>query len=420
MSGKNGNGRIGKYHRRVSKEAGLQDGEQLPYAPDFLDSLVRRMATPGDFTERTFAWLVYRASGNQSLTAIHLYGKKSELDTETELRQRDCCLELAWLEAGHPAEWLDAPLHLFREEAARRGVEPIERSNISDGFAENRERGTVASGTGHRLVLIPSPFVADSSAFQETKGEDPPPYRTFKAEWDVAHSAEIAEEQVARSTLKRINKIRLSDYKKWKRSATPQQNGGTSLEALETVEPLEATPAVAPVQPVVHHHQTSLEEKNPTTLPPKKVDDDGKPKPLPEGREYLNARAELIAIFKAKAHEAPKLPFLNVLEGILVNKGHTFEELLEELRPHLANEWRNPPGFLIDFARKAFLPPVEEPALKPKPKCPRCRADNQRGAILEDGKIVPCPDCSTDPAWREELAAKEAARQHNRTKGAGG
>jgi len=193
--------------------------------------------------------------------------------------------------------------------------------------------------------------------------------------------------------------------------------GGGAFESKdERIGALERKRAQAAPE-AVHHHQPSLEEKGPA-LPLKKSDDE-KPKPLEDGREYLNAREELKAIYQAKAHEPAEVRLLNQLEGILGNKGHTFEEFLEKLRPHLPNEWRNPAGFLTDFARKAFLPPVEEPALKPKPKCPRCRADNQRGAILEGGKIVPCPDCSTDPAWREELEAKEAARVL-KSKGAGG
>lgn len=122
-------GRIARFHKRVSEKAGCKEGKTLRYAPDFLDSLILRMATPGDMVERTFSWLTYRASGNQSEHAIHIYGQKGGRVIETLLRQRDCGLELAWLEAGHRAEWLDAPLPKFREEAARRGYLPSKRAS---------------------------------------------------------------------------------------------------------------------------------------------------------------------------------------------------------------------------------------------------------------------------------------------------
>src|SRR5579863_6419145 len=98
------NGRIAKFLRRVSAASGCRQDETLPSAPDFLGSLICRMAARGgNLTGRTFAWLQYRASGNQSEKAIHIYGVKGEVPIETPLR-RNCALELAWLESGHPPE----------------------------------------------------------------------------------------------------------------------------------------------------------------------------------------------------------------------------------------------------------------------------------------------------------------------------
>jgi hypothetical protein len=240
MSGGNGNGRFEKYHRRVSKAAGCGEKALLAYAPDFLDSLACRMATPGDWAERVFAWLVYRASGNQSEAAIHIYAVKGETAIETELRQRDCALELAWLEAGHPREWLDAPLAMFRQEAVLRGVSPIDKHYISDGVTENRERGTMADGTGHRLVLVPSPKVAYSSEIHRRKGEDPPPpprpHQQFEQWAKVVYSSEYQKREVARSTVKAVNKFLLSAYKQWRKSPAPGPESPPSLEALEALE----------------------------------------------------------------------------------------------------------------------------------------------------------------------------------------
>jgi hypothetical protein len=229
-----GNGRIAKFLKRVSEAAGCRKGETLPYAPDFLDSLICRMATPGDMTERTFAWTLYRASGNQSEHAVHLYGEKSGntfLIVETILGQKDCALELAWLEAGHRPEWLDAPLVMFREEAARRGVSRIEKSLVSDGFTENRRRGSIARDTGHRLEMVPSPEVGDSTNKPGETGAKVSAYQDYCAKWRVAHAAEYEEEQVARSVIKRNNKLRLSGYREWRKSPAAQTNGTPSLEA---------------------------------------------------------------------------------------------------------------------------------------------------------------------------------------------
>jgi hypothetical protein len=241
----NGNGRFKKYHKRVSEKAGLTKNEPLlPFAPDWWDSLVRRMAIPTDTAEQTFAWLEFRAGGNQSEHAIHLYSKNGEAPVETDLHQRDCCLELAWLMAGHRAEWLDAPLEMFREEAKRRGVEPVDKSLVSDGFTFNRLRGTVASGTGYLLVLVPSPnpeMFCDSTEHCRRKSESPA-HKKF-IEWaKVAHSTEFAELEVARSTVKRISRFLLSAYQKEQRSGAPQSKAAPSLEALEASEALEPTP----------------------------------------------------------------------------------------------------------------------------------------------------------------------------------
>lgn len=425
MSGKNGNGRISEHQKRVAELAGLKAGDVLPYAPDYLDSLAVRMATPdADWAERTFAWLLYRASGNHStrgrngIAAIHIYSRGGEKRVETELRQRDCCLDLAWLEAGHPAEWLDAPLTLFRREAAKRGIEPIDRRYVSEGFTENRERGTVASDTGHRLELVPSPFVIYSSDKQgenkaKTKGEPKAKsaaYRAFCKEWNVTHSSEYQDEQVARSTYKRIQKVRLSAYKLWRKSQTPEPNGAPSLESLESLETLEAAPAASPVPAVENHHHQSLiaKEEKPT-----KADDDEKPKPepkpIPAKGEYANAREHLKAVYLAKTGEYAPVDLIDRIESTVVGQCRTLDEFVELLGPHLPNHWKNPGGFLTSKARTIFAPPTSPPQQKPKPKCPRCRADNGRGAILEGGKIIACPECSS-PQWAAELAGQEEMR----------
>ena len=112
------------------------------------------------------------------------------------------------------------------------------------------------------------------------------------------------------------------------------------------------------------------------------------------------------AIYHAKTGEFPTIQFMDRLEITITNQGRTFADYLELLQPHLGNTWKNPGGFLTHKAQTGFRTSITVPQEKPKPKCPACKSDNQRGAVLENGAIVACPICST-PEWREELAAKD-------------
>jgi hypothetical protein len=237
---RNGNGRIAKYSREVAEKAGLKKGESLSYAPDFLDSLVRRMAIAGDSAERCLAWLIYRANGNQSLKAIHIYSKKGEVPLETELEQKDCALELAWVEAGHRVEWLDAPLELFRKEAALRGVKPLDKSTVSRGFQFNRDRGSMESGTGFALVYVPAPDPTRFSDVRESRQVNTLPlHRTARfTEWaKISYAREFKEWQVAHVRELELLRFLTAEYKKANGSRAPETNGHTSLEALEALEP---------------------------------------------------------------------------------------------------------------------------------------------------------------------------------------
>jgi hypothetical protein len=52
-------------------------------------------------------------------------------------------------------------------------------------------------------------------------------------------------------------------------------------------------------------------------------------------------------------------------------RGVPLAEFMEQLRPHVANHWKNPPGFLTNFARKigavAMPGPPAAPAPTPEP-----------------------------------------------------
>ena len=159
------------------------------------------------------------------------------------------------------------------------------------------------------------------------------------------------------------------------------------------------------VQEQLHSGVSSSSSKEiKSSLDFKKPDDDEKPKL--EKQEYASARDELKAIHHAKSGEYPTSQFLDRIEGILSAQAETFDAYLDVLRPHLGNTWTNPGGFLTHLAKTGFSAQSGPPQAKPKPKCPTCFADNHRGAILQDGAIVPCPDCSTGTEWCEHLAAK--------------
>ena len=410
VKGKSGNGRIGKYNRQVAEKAGLEKGQFLAYAPDFLDSLVRRMAipVPGEIAERCLAWLIYRAGGNQSLKAIHLYSEKGETPIETELWQSDCALDLAWLEAGYRAEWLDAPRDMFQAEAKRRGVKPIDKSVVSRGFQFNRLRGSMECETGYALVYVPAPDPTSFSGARETcrrKGESLHKTKHF-TEWArFSYAREFEEYTVARATERRLLRFLTATYKNANGSGAPETDTAPSLEALEPLESLEATPLPTPAPPAapvaVSSSSKPYESKKEKTPLPSRGDDDEKPKP-----EYASARDEVKAIYHAKTGTYPTVQLLDRIEGINTSRGETWDSYLGILKPHLGGNWDNPGGFLTWLAKTGFEPVASPPQEKPKPKCPRCHSDNQRGAILLNDEIVPCPDCSTSAEWRDELAGK--------------
>jgi hypothetical protein len=174
---------------------------------------------------------------------------------------------------------LDAPLVIFREEAARRGVSRIEKSLVSDGFTENRRRGSIARDTGHRLEMVPSPEVGDSTNRPGETGAKVRAYQDYCAKWKVAHAAEYAEEQVARSVIKRNNKLRLSGYREWRKSPAAETNDTPSLEAVEALE-------AAPVPP--SSRSSLVESTNPSSS--KENDDDARPVLTKSTEDKLESR----------------------------------------------------------------------------------------------------------------------------------
>lgn len=352
MGTTNGNGRSKKFFKAVSEAAGRKDGVVPPYAPDFLDSLVRRMAT-ADLDEATFAWVVYRSSGNHSLRAIHLYSWAGSEPEETPLRQRDAALDLAWLRAGQHPAWLDAPRKLFEDEASRRGIEAIAKTLICDSFTEHRRRGTIASGTGHDIFLIPSPKVAGIPEFHRTKGERSKEYETYCDEWNVAHSAEFHELEVARATVERITKLRLAGYKNSRKSPTPRTNGAPSLESLESLESSSSLP--------VNGTETT------TTLEP-------------------DFHAQHVATWEAAGKDGVPTPKQSATA--LSSLGKRNQEFLRWLTPHKLRRVQHPgalPNLVKEFLQTALPGPPENGH---SPRCWKCGRSLDNGSV--DGECFTC------------------------------
>jgi len=164
------------------------------FTKDFHSALEAVMADEeATASQRVLAWIKRRSWGNYSLHCI-------EEETGKPALARDCCRELQ-----------------------------LDKTRVSHSIADYELRGYVR--TEGRLIFPEieprkkkeGPKVADSRNFSE-----------FMAWWKVADSRNFSELEVARSQVKRLQKVALSAYKKWR---TPQTTAAPSLsETVETVE----------------------------------------------------------------------------------------------------------------------------------------------------------------------------------------
>jgi hypothetical protein len=165
-----------------------------------------RLATIG---ERVMAWILRRSWGEYVLYAIKDDGQPAF--------QVDCARELR---------------------VDKRRVAAAVDYYKSRGYLEVR---------GKLLYPVISPVLASPPPNDKKSGE----YRTFLEQWKVAHSADFEELKVARSTVKRITKVLLSDYKK---SRHPVESGAVSLletdrEKSETGPSSSSAVSVLPARP---------------------------------------------------------------------------------------------------------------------------------------------------------------------------
>ena len=136
---------------------------------------------------------------------------------------------------------------------------------------------------------------------------------------------------------------------------------------------------------------------------PRSADDEAKP-----GEVYASPEDELKAIYLEKAGEP--IP-IAVLDAIRVNLELTQVRMADFVakvkKSHLHGNWRNPAGFLRDLSKRfrSKTRPASAPvtAAEAEEKNYRCQFCDSRvrgeGALLIDGKLVPCTCAS--PEWIE-------------------
>jgi hypothetical protein len=172
--------RNGRYEQFQAQTAGISF---VKIPKDVLETTMHdELAT---HFQRVMAYIMRYSWGNYSSYAIHEDG--------TPRLQRDCAKELG-----------------IKKQAVSKAV----RYGITRGYLQDELKILYPLLTPQ---LGNCKKVALSGDFS---------WATFMEQWKVANSTDFLTLQVARSTVKRIQKVALSDYKKWR---TPATNGGASL-----------------------------------------------------------------------------------------------------------------------------------------------------------------------------------------------
>jgi hypothetical protein len=231
-----GNGTNGKtrdrlfheFHRQVSEGHKEWDWttrawapKLRPFAPYFMDELVGTMRYAPCLSERTYAWVLWRAQGNSARWAM------SDWDPAIArfLDQTDCALDLAWFEEGRPVEWVEGMPPDYRERARKdgaperpKGVKP--RPRISEAFARNEAYGRVIHD-GRKIGAVISPAGPSGELPQKfgarvTFEED----ETFLEWWKVTEPANFAAWVAARTAYFETRKPGRSAYSRYKNRGT--------------------------------------------------------------------------------------------------------------------------------------------------------------------------------------------------------
>ena len=81
-----------------------------------------------------------------------------------------------------------------------------------------------------------------------------------------------------------------------------------------------------------------------------KLDDDARG--ATQSASYASSEDELRDIYRTKAGAEMSRDLLNRIRETCELRGVPLADFIEELRPHIPNAWRNPAGFLTNFAQK--------------------------------------------------------------------
>jgi hypothetical protein len=131
------------------------------------------------------------------------------------------------------------------------------------------------------------------------------------------------------------------------------------------------------------------------------ADDDEQPEEL-----YASPDDELKAIYQDKAGEPITIDLLDAIRVNLECANVSISDFVAEVKKHAQNEWRNPPGFLRDLSKRyraktrvAGAPITAAEAALQNYRCAVCSSRTPgEGALLIDGKAIPCSSCAS-PEW---------------------
>jgi hypothetical protein len=151
-----------------------------------------------------------------------------------------------------------------------------------------------------------------------------------------------------------------------------------------------------------HHQKRGIEKKNPeaavegSTATPKALSlksDDEKPKTARESEIYAHPEDELKAIYREKTGDELSPDVERRIWELVEIRGVPRKQFMDELRKHVPNVWKNPAGFLTNFARKIGSvatpePPTPKPIEPPKNGNGRCSACNGIGYAHWDADLA--------------------------------
>lgn len=278
--------------------------KDLKFGKDFLSSLEAVIQDDLITAEyRVLAWLKRRAWANYRLFA-------AQDDGLTPAGQKDCCTDLR-----------------------------LDKTTVSHAVAYLKARGYVR--TERRLLI---PVIAPQAVVVDIrfKRAVSPRFALFFEAWKVAHEAESKELEDARATIKRIQKVVLSAYKK---SQTSEKNAGPSLlDPSETPEPADPPEDGGLVRQESGRAGVSSvdgngpHEEQPPARPPAEdtfVQGLSERNLLPDGPEYL-------ATIRGALGDAPVEHFFAVLDARL-KRGRIGTGLLPVIAKKAREQHRPPP-----------------------------------------------------------------------------